>query len=82
MTVIDEALAKSKPGQILSADFIARLEMAIRNVGRATVVNPLAAAAGWAIVGLSACFAALAAIGRADLIPSLVSALVKAIGGS
>ncbi len=81
MTTIDEALEKSKPGNILSANFIAKLEATIKNVGRATAVNPLAAAAGWTIVGLSACFVMLAVIGRADLIPELVSVLVKAIGG-
>lgn len=80
--MIDSKISKAAPGQILGNDFIDRLRIVIRNVGQAAVTNPFVSAAGWTLAGLVAAFALLVAIGRVDMLPDIVTKLVRFVGGS
>lgn len=80
--MIDQKIRQAKPGVILSDDFMERLRTAIHNAGVASMANPFASAAGWTLVGLTATFALLVAIGRLDMLPEIVSKLVRFVGGS
>ncbi len=80
--MIDDKIRKAMPDGILGDDFMARLRMAISNAGQATLRNPFASAAGWTLAGLGAAFTLLVAIGRLDLLPEIVSRLVRFVGGS
>ena len=80
--MIDQKIRQAKPGVILSDDFMERLRTAIHNAGVASMTNPFASAAGWTLVGLTATFALLVAIGRLDMLPEIVSKLVRFVGGS
>jgi len=82
MNNLEETLPKVAPGKILSDGFITRLALAIKSVGKATSVNPFGMAAGFVSIGFLATFAVLAAVDRLDLVPLVISALVRIVGGA
>jgi len=82
MKNLEETLPKTAPGKILSDNFIGKLELAIKSIGQATSVNPFGMAAGFVAIGLAAAFTVLAVIGRLDLLPLMIGALVRIVGGA
>lgn len=81
MKDIESLIRKSSPGDILSGNFITKLEVLIRNTGKSTIKNPFGAAAGLALVALSALALVIIATGRADLFPEIISSVLRVVGG-
>lgn len=80
--MIEDRLRTAKPEGLLRDDFLDRLRVAVKNAGQAAIANPFASAAGWTLAGMAACLTLLAAVGRLDLLPDIVSKLVRFVGGS
>lgn len=81
MNDIESLIGKSSPGNILSPNFITKLEVLIKNTGKSAMRNPLGAAAGLAMVALSAILLLAIATGRTDLFPEIISSFLRIMGG-
>lgn len=81
MNDIESLIGKSSPDNILSQNFILRLEVLIKNTGKSAMRNPLGAAAGLAMVALSAILLLAIATGRTDLFPEIISSFLRVMGG-
>ena len=82
MKEIESLIGQSAPQEILSAGFMVKLRVLIMQTSKATISNPLGAAAGLAMAVLSALIILIAAIGRFDLLPEIISSVLKIVGGS
>lgn len=81
MNDIESLISKSSPDNILSPNFISRLELLIKNTGQSAMKNPLGAAAGLAMVTISAFVLLAIATGRTDLFPEIISSFLRVMGG-
>jgi hypothetical protein len=81
MNDIESLIGKSSPGNILSPNFILRLEVLIKNTGKSAMKNPFGAAAGLAMVAISAFVLLAIATGRTDLFPEIISSFLRVMGG-